>query len=331
MKNTPKNINEKKWETYLKGNLSASEKAEWDNYLQNNPFEAEALEGLAMLSESEREKDLNDLKKQLPHYQKNKKIGLAVAASVIFALLSFSLAFWLLNKPEPEIMAIKTQKQENQKEELKNKTEIPLTTETKDKKQTEQKTQKVEVLPKEENKKNISPETADKEIQIDTKKDDADLKEEVKSAENQDINPKIEEVEESNKEERKPEIGRSDKFSAGMETNTKVPITAPNKEKKHKSKKIMNAGKSAENKDEAEMLIEIKGQVLDYQSKKAVEKVEIRLKNTNNKTYSDKFGNFSLQVSEKNATLVLSKAGYLTQEVSNLTNQKLTIFLQSKP
>ncbi|MDX1904708.1 MAG: carboxypeptidase-like regulatory domain-containing protein, partial [Thermonemataceae bacterium] len=92
-----------------------------------------------------------------------------------------------------------------------------------------------------------------------------------------------------------------------------------------------SAKKSAESKDEAEMLIEIKGQILDYQSKKTIEKVEIKLKNTNNKTYSDKFGNFSLQISEKNATLVLSKAGYLTQEVSNLTNQKLTIFLQVNP
>ncbi|MDX1903749.1 MAG: hypothetical protein SFU27_06275, partial [Thermonemataceae bacterium] len=229
MKNTSKDINKEKWETYLKGNLSASEKAAWDNYLQNNPFEAEALEGLAMLSEFEREKDLNDLKKQLPHYQKNKKRGLAIAASVIFALLSFSLAFWLLNKPESEIMAIKMQKQENQKEELKNKTEIPLPTETKDKKQIEQKIQKIEVSPEKKNKKNLTPEAALEEIQIDTKKDNSELKEvekeENKSAENQDLKPKIEE---DNKEEHKQDVGRSDKFSAGMETNTQVPVATPN-------------------------------------------------------------------------------------------------------
>jgi len=113
-----KNISDKQIEQYLLGKLDSLEQKQFDEFLSENPFEAEALEGLQSIGAEERERDIATLKQELPHYQTPSfRLNWAgIAASVAFLVTTVSLAFWFMQNPKIEdSMALKDDKTETPK------------------------------------------------------------------------------------------------------------------------------------------------------------------------------------------------------------------------
>ena len=363
-----KNISEKQIEMYLAGKLNSSEQIQIDEFLSENPFEAEALEGLKSIGAEERERDLVTLKQQLPHNQTPSfRLGWAgIAAAIVFLVSTVSLAIWLLKNPQiEENVALK----ENS---AKQETTLPQANDEK----------KANDFSVENNKKvesgsqTIQPEMPKNEQQgdiLDLEKEDEVLSvektqtpEEKKMGEIKEEKPIIENKKEEKMEGK--EIEESlDKNNAGKIRNDfkgevlkdkkieqEIPrqsstaiIKADEKEaalykrqerkaaKKQKSKTEPNQEQRALNMSKQTDLddkyyYDLSGQVLDSSTKKTLGGVDVTVKNQNLQIKTDSLGNYLLRSRENNNILLFRKDGYEQQEIQVRPNEKRTIYLKPK-
>jgi len=356
-----KHISEEQIEMYLTGKLNSSEQMQMEEFLSENPFEAEALEGFKSIGFEERERDIATLKQQLPHNQTPSfRLNWAgMAAAVVFLVSSVSLAIWLLKNPQiEENVALKenTAKQE---------TTVPQ-------KNDENKTENV---PLEENKKaesstqTIQPDKSPKNTKSDEKESFADLKEkeEVVTTEKMFIpeEKKIEEIKaekpilEKKKEEIKDKGESITDYNAGnsnvkqnankdMKVETEAAkqsstaiIKADERLYKRQERKAAKKAKVTPNQEQRALNMsketdldnvyyDLSGQVLDSSTQKTLSGVDVTVKNQNVQGKTDSLGNYLLRSRENNNILLFRKDGYEQQEIQVRPNEKRTIYLKPK-
>ncbi|MFN3316392.1 MAG: hypothetical protein ACK40K_06245, partial [Raineya sp.] len=107
--NKPTHISEEQLKKFLAGELNKEQKAQYEEFLNENPFEKEAWEGLQMLSNEELEQDLNELKQKIV-FKANKKVLpiRAIAASVAILLIGISLALYFAKLPDTTNMSFES-------------------------------------------------------------------------------------------------------------------------------------------------------------------------------------------------------------------------------
>ncbi|MCU0440000.1 MAG: carboxypeptidase-like regulatory domain-containing protein [Raineya sp.] len=360
-----KNISEKQIEMYLSGKLNSSEQMQIEEFLSENPFEAEALEGLKSIGAEERERDLATLKQQLPHNQTPSfRLGWAgIAAAIVFLVSTVFLATWLLKNPQiEENVALKENSAKEQ-------TTLPQTNDEKKANDFSVENSKKE----ESNSQTIQPEMPKNKQKgdiLDLEKEDEVLSaektqtpEEKKMGEIKEEKPIVE-----NKKEEK-EIGENiiDKSNEGKVRNDfkgealkdkkieqEIPkqsstaiIKADEKEiaqykrqerkaaKKQKSKTEPNQEQRALNMSKetdfgSAYYYSLSGQVLDSSTKKTLGGVDVTVKNQNLQIKTDSLGNYLLRSRENNNILLFRKDGYEQQEIQVSPNEKRIIYLKPK-
>lgn len=356
-----KNLSERQIKSYLADQLDEQEKADIDHFLAENPFEADAIEGLKMLGQEERERDLAILQQQLPHYQKPFfQIGWAgMAASVAFLIATIVLAVWILKNPaiDNPVALKNTPQQEN--------TQKTQQTE----KKSEESLKPTEENIQDKNLKNQNEKTEEKVVKA--QKNDAGSQKEDSFGENS-YQAEVTKQPEAEKmvETQKPIVTNTEKDEAGkkeLETKAEMENLPKNevltnkssvptekfdaqkairtesmeeikgnsgvRNRKQSSKKLKVADKEqksvAYNKDQANTY-EFSGQVLDERTQKALAGVEIEVKNQQIQIRTDSLGNYFLRSNQNHNILLLNKNGYEKREISIQPNERKIIYLKPK-
>mgnify|MGYP005847314185 CR=1 FL=1 len=350
--NKPTHISEEMLKRFLAGELSKTEQANFDDFLAENPFEKEAIEGMQMLTNEELEQDLEELRSKMRGQTTTKLTSYrAIAASVVVLLCSIALALYFVKSPDIT-QAVNTKNHldtENQvqKEEIAEvKKEETSPTETNNI-ENQQAMQKDKILPKEKGTANTEkPEKAFMEqeyldadkamghsVPTDEKEEDAKLSET--------------EVKIGKKEETKDDLDlrKQDKATEGLRkeagTNQAQQMPAYNekKESKQRAKKSGEDTRPQENRAlniakedsyQANPLL-LQGQVIDSQSQIALANVKVSVKGQKQSSFSDSLGKFSLEIPfAERYVLVLELPGYKILEIEAKPHEQNIFYLRKK-
>ncbi|KOY85703.1 hypothetical protein AD998_05640 [bacterium 336/3] len=364
-----KNISEKQIEMYLAGKLNSSEQIQVEEFLSENPFEAEALEGLKSIGLEERERDLATLKQQLPHNQTPsfRLNWSGMAAAIVFLVSTVALSLLLLKNPQmDENVALKEntikpeatvpQKDDNETNILpseKNKTE-------------DKRTRTIQPESPKNIKKNNEGKVLDLEKEDEVVTMDKNLiPEEKKMGEMKAEKPIVENRREEKMEVKEIEENVTDKNNAGKVRNyfkedalkdkktdievakqSSTTVKSADKDnyqdkklerktaKKQKAKVVPNQEQRALNMSKETDLDDgyhdLSGQVLDSSTKKILGGVDVTVKNQNTQVKTDSLGFYLLRSKENNNILLFRKEGYEQQEIQVRPNEKRIIYLKPK-
>jgi hypothetical protein len=104
---------EKKLEQFWQKGFNEQEKADFEQFLAENPFEQEAFEGLQNIDKTAFETDVAEIRRKLPQYRKKPLSWQAIAASVAVLLGILGIIVWLSQEMSMET-PIALQKNETQ-------------------------------------------------------------------------------------------------------------------------------------------------------------------------------------------------------------------------
>ncbi|GAB4133068.1 MAG: hypothetical protein OHK0045_14410 [Raineya sp.] len=337
----------------MAGKLNEEQKAQWEEFLQENPFEKEAWEGLQCLSAKELEQDLKDIKQKIALKTKQNPTSYrrAMAAAIAILLTSLAMAIYFIKfrSINPELSfesSSKIEKQmQNQETISENKEEAKphqenntaTTSENRDKKiaqNNENFSEKQEnASPKNEEKELSALQYTEAEKMIATKdKKDQELKE-ILTNEDKYIEEEKTVLPTQDKEDKG---ARKENQAAQTEKIQTLPDYEYKKDRKQKNKKS-TAAAPQENRAlnvEKQEGYQIKntllqGQIFDANTKKELKNVSISLKGHGQTIQTDSLGNFSLNVLPLvKYILVIEKPSYQTLEVEAVPNQKNIFFLK---
>lgn len=327
---------EQKLEKFWQKGFDKQEKANFEQFLSENPFEQEAFEGLKNLDKATFKEDIDELTQKLPHYQRKNISWRAIAASVAILLSILGIILWLSQEMSIETPIALEKSEPNVNQQLQEDKLTPQITETqKNIEEKQSSIQKMEIQtihpPKERNSVQRNyPDGAEnqplqkmQETSPEIKQDDASTENRKKAEKNITIKQEAKEVEEiqsafaekDNKKVKQEQIEKKQRAT-----------NRPQRFKTDKKSRAFNT-KQAVELNASEIW---QAQVLDAATGKPLQGVIVFLeKSPHTQFITDKEGNFSLQVclNEKNI-LHLRKEGYksLQVEIQNLLNK--TFFLQ---
>ena len=334
----------------MAGTLNPAEKSDFENFLAENPFEKEAIEGLQMLHSTELEQDLKSLKNRIREKTDKKAFSFrAVAASIAVLVGGVALAIYFTKTPEinSDNLSLKSPlksetatNQESDKEQAGFAEEKALQDNEK-----EAETKKEAILLKKERNQSpkvieLEPETShydDKQAEISIDKE-SKKDEDVRKFANED---KL--IERKEKQQQAEMLPRQDKYpenaqSGGVvqvEKDQNLPTTAQNKENERaKTQKYISVPLKEnralnKNYDYENSLIFLEGQILDKQSKQGLKSVKVSLKELAKSTFSDSLGRFYLNVPTSDKyQLILELPEYQTMETQAQPEKKNIFYLK---
>lgn len=327
---------EKKLEKFWQKGFDEQEKADFEQFLSENPFEQEAFEGLQSLDKVAFKADITELTQKLPQYQRKNISWRAIAASVAILLGILSIILWLSQEMSIETPIALEKSEPNLNQYQQEPKLTPQTTETQkniEDKQSSTKRMEIQTIrpPKETNSTQRNyPDGAEtqplqkmKETPPEIKQDDASM-ESRKGAETN-VTPKqeareVEEIQSAFAE-------KNDKKAKQEQIEKKQRATnRPQKFKADKESRAFNTEQAA-GLNTSEIW---QAQVLDAVTGKPLQGVVVFLeKSPHTQLITDKEGNFSLQVplNEKNI-LHLQKRGYKSLQVEIQDLLTKTFYLQ---
>lgn len=320
---------------YKKGELEPKEMHAFEKKALDDPFLAEALEGLENISSKELSSDVHELNQRILKEKKTILFTpLRIAAGVILVAASVFLFYQLV--PKRETLALKTEKQNAP-------TSTPKTEEEKPKDQTKAKEDvatksNLGAGEKSKPEKKIEPSS-----KVEKEKLDADGNQAL--AENAkpkiETQPTIAEHKETAGPEKKAE-------EAKVEAQEKAPVAlamepaqqvkeqqdlkndsrsvARAKKSKYKSEAMSGAGLAGRAQINPKA---ISGKVISAEDGQPLAGVNVVIDGTTTGTVTDVNGNFTLQASDQNQRLVFSFIGLQTQEVNVSDKDKVDVELKS--
>lgn len=327
---------EKKLEKFWQKGFDEQEKADFEQFLSENPFEQEAFEGLQNLDKATFEADIIELRQKMPQYQHKNVSWIAIAASVAILLGILGMIVWLPQEIsiETSIALEKSEPNVNQHQQEPHLT--PQTTQTqKNIEERQNSTQQVEIQtirpPKETSSSQRNyidgaesqPLQKTQETPPEIKQDGASIESRKEAEKN--LTPKQETRE---AEEIQSAFAEKDDRKVNQEQIEKKQraTNRPQKLKTDKENRAFNTEQAAELN-----VSEIwQAKVLDAATGKPLQGVVVFLeKLPNTQLITDEEGNFSLQVplNEKNI-LHLHKKGYKSLQIEIQSLLTKTFYLQ---
>jgi hypothetical protein len=328
---------EQKLEKFWQKGFDEQEKANFEQFLSENPFEQEAFEGLQSLDKATFKADIAELTQKLPQYQRKNVSWRAIAASVAILLGILGIIVWLSQEVSIETPIALEKSEPNVNQHQQEPKLTPQTTEAqKNIEERQNSTQRMEIQtirpPKETSsaQRNYIDGTEAQPLQKiqetppEIKQDDASIIESRKETE-KNVTPKqetreVEEIQSAFAEKDDKKVKQEQIEKKQRATNR------PQKFKADKESRAFNTEQAA-GLNASEIW---QAQVLDAVTGKPLQGVVVFLeKSPHTQLTTDKEGNFSLQVplNEKNI-LHLQKKGYKSLQVEIQDLLTKTFYLQ---
>ncbi|MBI1770166.1 MAG: TonB family protein [Bacteroidetes bacterium] len=314
---------------YKKGELSSKEMHALEKKALNDPFLAEALEGLQNISETDLVDDVKELNQKL---LKDKKTALftplRIAAGVILVMASVFVFYQL--KPKHETIALKAEKNilpSSPKTEAQKPVEK---TEAKDNVATKSNLGEVEKLKPEKAKTELAMTENEKLKAADHERISATAKPKIETqptvAEHKEIGP------EKKSDEAKGEVLDQAPVAVAMEPVKEVTeqqdlkndsrAVGRTKKAKYKSEAMSGAGLAGRTQIN---LKPISGKVISAEDGQPLSGVNVVIEGTAQGTVTDSNGNFTLQIPNENQRLAFSFIGLQTKEIEVKGKDKMDV------